>query len=212
MTTLEKEKSEGRSAVTVDLAIFRRRDGGLARAISNAGSPPVLTALAIGLTATTLSQPRAWLWAGLYVLIAVLTPFLYLAWLVRKGKVTDLDVQLREQRKRPLLVTLVCMGVAGLLLALGPAPSTLTVLAVTSWLQVLAILGITLRWKISVHASAAAGAGTVIWALLGSPWPLFIGVPIISWSRVRLRRHTLLQTAAGALLGWAFFWIADSLM
>lgn len=212
MTILEKKKGGRRSAATVDLAISRNRDGGLARAISNAGSPPVLTALAMGLTATTLSQPRAWLWAVLYVLIAVLTPFLYLAWLVRKGKVTDLDVQLREQRKQPLLVTLACMGVAGLLLALGSAPSTLTVLAATSWLQVLTILGITLRWKISVHASAAAGAGTVIWALLGSPWPLFIGVPLIAWSRVRLRRHTLLQTVAGALLGWAFFLIAASLM
>ena len=212
MTILEKKKGGRRSAAIVDLAISRNRDGDLARAISNAGSPPVLTALAMGLTATTLSQPRAWLWAVLYVLIAVLTPFLYLARLVRKGKVTDLDVQLREQRKQPLLVTLACMGVAGLLLALGSAPSTLTVLAATSWLQVLTILGITLRWKISVHASAAAGAGTVIWALLGSPWPLFIGVPLIAWSRVRLRRHTLLQTVAGALLGWAFFLIAASLM
>ena len=31
--------------------------------------------------------------------------------------------------------------------------------------------------------------------------PLVVGVPLIAWARVRLRRHTVTQTIAGALLG-----------
>jgi membrane-associated phospholipid phosphatase len=62
-----------------------------------------------------------------------------------------------------------------------------------------------------VHTSAAAGAATVVWILLGTPLSLLI-VPLIAWSRVRLRRHTLLQTVVGALLGFSVFLIALSLM
>jgi len=213
MTVLEDDKGERRSvAATVDLTISRDWDELLAHAISNVGSPPVLTALAMGLTASTLPAPAAWMWASVYVFIAVLTPLLYLVWLVRRGKVADIDAQRREQRIHPLLVTVACLGAAWLLLALGAAPSALTVLAASLWLQIMAILAITLRWKISVHASAAAGAAMVAWALLGTPWLLLIGAPLVAWSRVRLRRHTPLQTIAGALLGWAIFWMAASLM
>lgn len=211
LKVIEDERGGPQSTTTVDLAIPKSWDGSLARVISNVGSPPVLTASAMCLTAATLSQPGVWLWASIYVVIAVLVPFFYLMRLVRRGEVTDLDVQYRAQRMHPLLITIACLGAAWLLLILGPAHSTLIVLAATSWLHALVILGITLRWKISVHASAAAGAATVAWALLESPLPLLV-VPLIAWSRIRLRRHTLLQTVVGALLGFTFFFIATSLM
>lgn len=169
-------------------------------------------ALAIGLTASTLPDPGAWMWASIYVLIALLAPLLYLVWLVQRGKVTDLDVQRRKQRMRPLVVTVACLGVAWLTLVVGLAPDSLIVLAAALWLQGLAILIVTSCWKISVHVTAAAGAATVIAGLFGTLWPLFFGVPLIAWSRVRLRRHTLLQTAAGALLGRVIFWAATLLM
>ena len=206
MTVIEDEQS-----TTVPLAPPRTWDERLARVISNVGSPPMLITLVIGLPASAIPYPGAWRWASVYVFVAVLTPFLYLAWLVEQGKVTDLDVKRREQRTYPLLVTIVCQGMAWLLLGFGAAPSVLITLAATSWLQTLIILVITLRWKISVHTSAAAGAATVVWILLGTPLSLLI-VPLIAWSRVRLRRHTLLQTVVGALLGFSVFIIALSLM
>jgi membrane-associated phospholipid phosphatase len=52
-----------------------------------------------------------------------------------------------------------------------------------------------------VHSAAAAATATLAWSLIGTPLPLFIGVPIIAWSRVRLRRHSVAQTVAGASLG-----------
>jgi membrane-associated phospholipid phosphatase len=145
------------------------------------------------------------MWAGMYVSLAILTPLLYLFWLVRHGRVTDLDVQLREQRMRPLLFTIACNGAAWVLLILGAAPSLMVVLAGVLWVQMSAIFAITLFWKISVHCAAAAVAATLIWSLTGTPLPLLIGVPIVAWSRVRLRRHTVPQTVGGALLGIAIF-------
>jgi membrane-associated phospholipid phosphatase len=211
MTIIEENPGVDLSMAAVDHRA-KRWDGRLARAISNVGSPPVLTALMMGLTASTLPEPGAWGWAGAFVLVAVLTPLLHVAWLVKHGAITDLDVQRREQRVRPLVVTLICLGVAWLMLVVGMAPVRLIVLAAALWLQTLAILVITWRWKISVHTAVAAGTATVIGGLFGVLWPLVLGVPLIAWSRVRLQRHTWLQTGAGALLGWAILGTATLLI
>ena len=197
--------------VAVDTTIPRSWDGILAYVISQVGSPPVLGAAAMALIASTLSIPRAWTWAGVYVFLAILTPLLYLVWLVRRGLITDLDVQLREQRMGPLLFSIACAGLAWLVMALGGAPLQMTVVTGVLWLQMVILFGITLRWKISMHSAAAAGVATLIWSLAGTMLPLLIGVPIIAWSRVRLHRHTVAQTIAGAVLGLTTFLTALSL-
>jgi len=53
---------------------------------------------------------------------------------------------------------------------------------------------------------------TMAWVLLGTPLPLVLIVPLVAWSRVRLRRHTLPQTVAGAVLGFVIFSAAATLM
>jgi membrane-associated phospholipid phosphatase len=159
----------------------------------------------MALTASTLSDPRAWVWTGTYVLFANLVPLLYLIWLLHRGLVTDLDVQIREQRVRPMVFTTACVGLAGFVLTLGAAPSQMIVVASALWVQTVVIFGVTLWWKISVHCTTAAGVATLAWLLMGTPLPLLVGVPLIAWSRVRLRRHTLAQTTAGTMLGLVIF-------
>ena len=197
---------------SVDRAFPHEWDRRLAYAVSMIGSPPVLTTATTALTAARLASPGVWQWAASYVSLAVVAPMVYILWQVRQGRLSDLDVQLREQRARPLVLSVVCGGLAWLLLALGPAPTKMVVLAGGLWLQLVIVLGVTLRWKISMHSAAAASAATVAWSLLGTPLPLLIGVPLIAWSRVRLQRHTFGQTAAGALLGFSVFaaalWVA----
>jgi membrane-associated phospholipid phosphatase len=166
----------------------------------------------MALAAWSVSAPEAWTWAGIYVLLAVVAPLLYLSWLVRRGVVTDFDVQVREQRVVPLAITLVCGQLAVLLLLFGDAPSILTTVAVALWFQTAVLFGVTLRWKISVHTATAAAVAILAWSAGGTPLPLLIGVPLVSWSRVRLGRHTVAQTVAGALLGCAVMSVALILM
>jgi hypothetical protein len=177
----------------------------LARLISGVGSPPVQGFVVVGLTAAWLASPGAWIWAGFYLLVAVLLPLLHVIWLVRQGRVSDLHIRIREQRIRPLLVSIACAGLGWLVLILAPAPDALATVAAAVWLQTAAILLITLRWEISVHSAAAAGATTIAWVLLGTVVPLLLTLPLIAWSRVKLRRHTLAQTVAGSFLGFAIF-------
>jgi hypothetical protein len=162
--------------------------------------------LAVILSGIAASLPGVWTWVALYLLLAILMPLGALVWMVRTGRVSDLDVQLREERMAPFIVTLIGSGSAWLVLLLGGAPAPLTLMAGTSVVQTVVIFLITLRWKISVHTSTAAGMTVLIWSVAGrAATPLVISVPLIAWSRVKLRRHTLAQAVAGTLLGSSVF-------
>lgn len=65
-----------------------------------------------------------------------------------EGQVTDIDIRLREQRRQPLLFTLACAGVGGLVLMLAMAPTALTTLAAALWVEGMMIFVVTLRGKI----------------------------------------------------------------
>ncbi len=181
----------------------------IAHWISKLGSPPLVALMALLLTAVTFTLPGIWMWAGVYVLLAMVVPLIYLIWLVRRGKVTDLNLHLREQRQGPFIVTLAGAAAAWVVLTLGGAPQILRLLAAASVAQTLLVFLITLRWKISVHTSTAAGMTVLVWSVVGkAAAPLVITIPLIAWSRVKLRRHTFWQTVAGMVLGCLIFLIA----
>ncbi|MEJ5308327.1 MAG: hypothetical protein WHX52_01025 [Anaerolineae bacterium] len=190
-------------ATTLDAVLKPRTRGEyLAYGISQLGSPPVMGLAGLIVVAASMSVPGVWLWSGVYVLMALVAPLLFLIWQVRHGRVTDLDVQLREQRKGSLLVTIGGFGVSWLVMHIGHAPPLLKAMAGAGFVQWLVVFVITLRWKISVHTSSAAGVTLLILHVFGlAAAPLVISIPLIAWSRVKLRRHTLGQTIAGALLG-----------
>jgi membrane-associated phospholipid phosphatase len=181
----------------------------LARRVSQLSNPPLLALGGMLLAVHAVAAPTAWLWAAVYMALTVVTPLSYLLWLVKKGEVTDLDVQLREQRGRPLVAALAGAAAAWLILWFGTAPDLMVLLAGASWLLMALLLGITLRWKISIHCAAAAGIAVLAWEIAGGTIvPLALGVSLVAWSRIRLRRHTLGQAVAGLLLGGAVFLIA----
>lgn len=174
--------------------------------ISQIGSPPVLATGGIVLSVTVEPSPRGWLCAGSYLVLAVLIPCLYIMQLVRQGKVSDFHLPKRSERLRPLLLTLV-LSLVGCVLLLGVrAPRLLQLVAATNLLQTLLFLVITCYWKISLHCAAAAGLSVLALYVAGSPaWPIAVGVPMIAWSRLQLKRHTFNQTLVGAALGAALF-------
>lgn len=179
-------------------------DEHLARWISRAGSPPLLATAIILLGAQASADQSAWLWAAFYILCVILLPAGYVIWLVQQEKVTDFDLLLREQRLHPLLVAVISAFLAWLVLWFGSAPRLLLLLTGSAWIHLALLLVITLRWKISAHCATAAAFVTFILALFGTiATPLIVVLPLIAWSRLRLRRHDLAQTIAGTFLGSA---------
>lgn len=181
----------------------------VAYGISQLGSPPILGLLPLILIVTSPALPAKWVWTGIYLLLAIIIPLAFLVWQVVRGHVTDLDIHLREQRKATLRVTIVGFGTAWIALAVGRAHPFLIILAATGFLQWLAIYLITLHWKISVHAASATGISLLMIRMFGTPTvPMLISIPLVAWSRIRLRHHTPAQTFAGVCLGLAIFALA----
>jgi membrane-associated phospholipid phosphatase len=174
----------------------------VARLISEVGSPPGLSLLAVVLVVQAAGPAAAWRWASLHLLLTILLPMAYLIWLVRRGRVTDLHLPRRRERYRPLGFALVTGALSAAALIQGSAPHLLVLLALLQLAQVVIFLAFTLRWKVSAHCAAASGL-TILAVFLWGPAGVLLGVcvPLIAWSRVYLSRHTLHQTVAGTLIG-----------
>jgi len=192
------------SAELYAVASTHRLTWRLAYWISQIASPPVLGIVTIILAAARVPSDRAWLWALTYIVTAVAVPAVYIAWLVQRGTLTDFHLPVREQRIRPLLCALATAITLWGLFWMTPAPPLLRWLAGVNAVQTTLFFAITLRWKISLHTTTAANLTALAVILLGTAaTPLAVLVLLIAWARVHLQRHTVAQTAGGALLGSA---------
>src|SRR6185295_7064642 len=103
----------------------------LARRISDVLSPPVLAVPTLLVGVWTSETAEAFRFAALYFLMAVVIPASYLVWLLRSGRITDVHLPNRRDRRAPFLVFLLC-SLAGLcvLIWLGaPTPLVASVAA-----------------------------------------------------------------------------------
>lgn len=181
----------------------------LANTLSSVACPPVLAAAMMAIAASMDGSLQAWRFAALYVGLAIATPILYLIWLLRKGTVSDLDVQIRRERWRPLLAAQFGMALALILFIVNGAPPLMIALAGGLLAYTSLAFGITLWWKISMHSAAAAAIAALVVTQVGPhAFPLLAGIPLMAWARIRLKRHTLAQTIAGAALGSAALLVA----
>ncbi len=57
------------------------------------------------------------------------------------------------------------------------------------------------KWKISGHSATYAGVSTVLSLIDYRFLPVFALLPVVAWCRLKLRRHTRMQVAAGIAVG-----------
>ena len=177
--------------------------------ITQIGSPPVLGLVGILLVGFALGMGQIWPQLLLYASLALLLPFGFVLWLLRQGQVSDYNLTRREERFWPMVVSMISALMGWAVLSQMQAPALLLALAATNLAQSVTYFLITLRWKVSIHSAVAAGLAVLGGAVAGSPvWALILTVPLIAWSRVVLRRHTLAQTIVGAAIGSFFFALA----
>jgi membrane-associated phospholipid phosphatase len=167
--------------------------------------PPILVALALVVAwASSPTPAMAVLWGAIAALFASVLPYGLILRGVHRGRLSDRNISLREQRVRFGGVALgsILLGLA--VLAASDAPADMVALLASIAVGVACGWVITLWWKISVHAAIAAGAATVLTLVFGpallAAWPL---VALIAWSRVQVGDHTPAQVLAGVALGLA---------
>ncbi len=131
---------------------------------------------------------------------AVIPVFTSLVLIRKMG--TDLDITDCTKRTMPLILAIISYSIGFLILLFVKAPPITTVLMFCYATNTLAILFINFEWKISIHAMGIAGPTAALTYVFGLPG-VFFGLIIlfVMWSRVTLKKHTISQVLAGAVLG-----------
>lgn len=171
--------------------------------ISNIFSPVVVSLPFIILVALYHAHnvSHALGYALLTLLFLTIGPMIYVLTGVLRGTLTDPDVSVRSQRLGPFLFSLGSALIGLVVLILMHAPKNLQTVLIISSVSGVAMILITLFWKISMHASSFASAITMLTALYGSSVALMFFVLVaLCWSRVVLRRHTTAQVIVGSLV------------
>lgn len=175
----------------------------VARAVSWIGHPFIFLLACVAIVLATRMPPTAvWPILGCLFLSVIVPMAVLLVIGVRSGRWQDLDVSVREERKRfyPSAIPISAAGLATTWLMQAPF-FVLRGGLVTLGLLVAAAV-INTRLKISLHTLFAFYCAVI---LCGTGWitgpAAFLLAGLVFWSRWYLGRHTVPETTAGALLG-----------
>lgn len=143
-------------------------------------------------------------WSALCLFFSTILPLGYIWLQVRQGRITDVHVMIREQRREPFIVALTGSLLGLIVLYLLQAPRALLVLGLCLVVNGFAFAAITLRWKISLHPSVLA-ASILVGLVFFGPWVawFFLLVPPVLWARIHRRRHNLWQGLVAIVLALA---------
>jgi hypothetical protein len=176
-----------------------------ARVISNLLSPPMVWAVLVFPMAFRYanSPARALLWAFTYGILVCLMPLLYIMWMVRLGKISDLHMKERRERLLPFLFSMGCTAVAWQVLRLMGAPPMLPMVAIFTLVELAVMSIITVVWQISMHAMSISVAVVATGIVFGPASALVVSplMPLVGIARLKLGRHTLAQVIAGIVIG-----------
>ena len=136
------------------------------------------------------------------LLFSMIIPFLYVYYLKKRGYLKTIDITERMQRLNPFAFSILSyfagffallffdasLHVQGLMFCYGS--NTLLVMLVTKW------------WKVSVHTTGIAGPLVALTFEYGPiVFPFYLLIIIVGWSRVYLKRHTVMQVLVGGAMG-----------
>lgn len=138
-----------------------------------------------------------------------LFPFMLIFILYRRGMITNLQMEVREERTFPYLMTAVFYYSMYYMLRQLQLPTMFSEFVLGSTLLIALALIINFWWKISIHMIAIGGMiGTMIGISLQLNYDmrllialLFIVAGLIGFSRLKLESHKQSQVYTGFLMG-----------
>ena len=148
-------------------------------------------------------------WALLCLFLTSGLSLLYLAYLVRTGRVRDPKKISRGERAGPLWVVAALHSGAWLVVTFLSAPDDLRAVLLSYALATVSFALLTPLLTLSLHSAGAAGtlvcltAVFGLWGLLSAPL-----LPLVWWARTELGRHTPLELAVGVAVGGGGTWVS----
>jgi membrane-associated phospholipid phosphatase len=148
---------------------------------------------------------------GITSLFGCFLPLAMVYGLLKLDFIQDFYAFDKDTRFIPFLWTTLFYLLGVLSLIMVNAPPAVTALMSCYFVNGLVLMVITLKWKISIHASGITGPFTALLYLLGGVvFPLLLVVIPVAWARVELKAHTVMQVAVGAILSGVLTWFQMS--
>ncbi len=128
-------------------------------------------------------------------------PALFLYVFARTGVTSAIDVPERKDRYLPFAMAMGSYSLGSVLLIFAHSPPLVTAFMMCYLVNTAVISLISLRWKISVHATGVAGPAVILSYAMGAVALVFLLLIIpVAWARISLKAHSLAQVAAGFIL------------
>lgn len=181
----------------------------LAKRISTFTNPPIITIPLFLIICVVLSFENGAFNLGKFltleaislVFASILPMAIILFWAKKLN--TDKDISNRQDRFTPLIVGIVSYFIGVLVSLLLNLDNFITLLLLCYSVNTGVVLLITAKWKISVHTTGLSGPVAALILLLGPVGAAFgVIYPIVIWSRVLLKKHTLAQAICGGVQGF----------
>lgn len=137
------------------------------------------------------------------IIFTALIPYMAIMLLYKAKKVSDLQIPKRKERLFPLLIINTCLVAGFFVLIYMQSEKLLLSVYIIYLLSLPAISLITLFWKISFHASYIT-LFSIVYLIVFGKWAMLtiLLIPLVGWSRIKLKRHTLAQVVGGiAVIG-----------
>ncbi len=173
----------------------------IANLISRIFEPTVALVIFTGIAAFRSGlSPVNLFWFFMALITLMLGPVMAVRlWLMKTKRVSDWHITNRKERIVPLVFLLASSMVFYLVVVQfhNRMVSTLFLLYII-WM--IGFFLITLFWKISGHTSVITLTTCMIVLWYGWIWwPVLFLIPLVSWSRFKLKHHTLAQVIAGVV-------------
>jgi len=137
-----------------------------------------------------------------------LIPASFITFLLKKKIVSNIDISDRTKGKYFYFPVSIFIIATLPFFIIFKIPQTLVLFQIGFLFWVFSWAITSLFYKISGHVGGASFLYTAIFFLLGKNfWPLFLLLPPMIWSRVKLKEHTIDQTIAGGVLGFLIGYI-----
>lgn len=187
----------------------------LAHAVSLIFHPAVVSAAAIAYVAAYYapSPGKFWLWFLTASALIIGPAALYSLSTLAKDRRIDLNINNRQDRIVPLLLSSLGALVSSYLISSRVEIGPLTVLSTVLVAMLISLTITTFVWKVSIHTGAVASLLTLLVLFGGGRFlALYLILPAIVWSRLYLKQHTAAQLIAGigegigvTVLAWLIF-------
>lgn len=180
----------------------------LAEYVSAVMNAPLITLLTFIPLVYRFGEGATYQLLGLTSFFGCFLPLILVVYMLKRGIISDFYANDRNERFIPFMATILSYTMGTMALMAVRAPEQITALMACYIVNGVVLLLITMKWKISIHASGIASPVTALVYLLGTRLlPLFLLFLPVAWARVELKAHNKKQVTAGAVISTVLTWL-----